>query len=183
MKDRSANFSLLSQKEVDVLVSFLTNKNFYESDVLSQDSVDKLIYLLNGEWGSSHIELYDPFFKPLKDVMMEKGLRTSETEICELTCSVGDDGKLKLRAVNTQSGKEMDVTPQIFDSEETVSEWGRIMSPVTFNRLARVLDLKYSVDTYSKICKNFAEQNFGDKDAQLPALYYPTNEHQVAAML
>lgn len=183
MKDRSDNFSLLSQKEVDVLVSFLTKNNGVDSDVLSQESVDKLVYLLNGHLGSAHLELYDPFVKPLKDVIAERGLRTDGDEICELTFSVKEDGKLQLRAVNKNTGKEMDITPKIFDDKEIVDEWGCSMSPATFNRLARVLGLKYTADTYDGICKIFAQHNYGDKNAHLPALYYPTNEHLVVTML
>lgn len=41
------NFSLLSQDEIDTLVEFLTEKSTdIESDVLSQESIDKLISMM-----------------------------------------------------------------------------------------------------------------------------------------
>ena len=42
------NFSLLSQEEIDTLIAFLSEKsNFVESEVLSQDSIDKLACLVS----------------------------------------------------------------------------------------------------------------------------------------
>ena len=45
-KDKNTSFSLLNQREIDTLVKFLTeSKNAVNSDVMSQNSIDKLIRL------------------------------------------------------------------------------------------------------------------------------------------
>ena len=64
------SFSLLNQKEVDALVDFLNDKrNSINSDVMNQNSIDKLITLITGD--SNHIIL-DLFLLPLISVLMKK---------------------------------------------------------------------------------------------------------------
>lgn len=180
---QNANFSLLSQQEIDVLVKFLTDKQFIESDVLSQVSIDKLVALLNGDLGHSHQGLYDPSIRPIKDMMKNLGVRENEDDICELKLDIREDKSLHFFAVNVNTGKSMDISPKTFDEGETVEEWGHCMSPLTFNRMAHMLGLKYSAQTYSDICTLFAERNYGDREARLPALYIPTNEQNVMVLL
>ena len=47
--DNNNSFSLLSQQEIDTLVSFLTDKKAVNSDVLSQKSIDKLISFIQSD--------------------------------------------------------------------------------------------------------------------------------------
>ena len=47
---QSQSYSLLSQEEIDVLVDFLNaKKGSVNSDVMSQKSIDKLIYLITSD--------------------------------------------------------------------------------------------------------------------------------------
>ena len=64
------NFSLLNQQEIDALVGFLNdNRSTIDSDVMNQDSVDKLIRLITGD--SEHIitSFFDPFSAKMEDIL------------------------------------------------------------------------------------------------------------------
>ena len=63
MKDTlNPSYSLLNQKEIDALVEFLLEKkNSVDSDVMSQESIDKLIALITSNSRSIIMDLFDPF--------------------------------------------------------------------------------------------------------------------------
>lgn len=180
---QNVNFSLLSQEEIDVLVEFLTDNKFIESDVLSQESIDKLVSLLLGDIKKPHMEIMDPILRPVKDILKEEGIRGDDSELCVLHFKTGEDKFIKLYVTNEKTNKRVEIFPNIIDREDKSSSWGYCMSPVTFNRLARVLDVKYAAETYEEICKLFARVNFGSEDAEVPAIYFPTNEHLIRTLL
>lgn len=179
---QDTNLSLLSQKEVDALVTFLTS-NSIERNVLSQDSVDRLVSLLRGNVGRMHMDFFDTIVKPVKDFLQEKGLRQDVSEICVLSMETDETGFMKLFATNKDTGKKLEITPEAFGEEDSEAGWGFSMAPINFNRLARILDLKYTADTYDSLCKLFAERNYGSKDAAMPAIYFPTKAHLIETLL
>ena len=63
MKDTlNPSYSLLNKKEIDALVEFLLEKkNSVDSDVMSQESIDKLIALITSNSRSIIMDLFDPF--------------------------------------------------------------------------------------------------------------------------
>ena len=62
---QSQSYSLLSQEEIDVLVDFLNaKKGSVNSDVMSQKSIDKLIYLIT----SDKQQIIKDLCNPLNDV-------------------------------------------------------------------------------------------------------------------
>ena len=51
------NFSLLSQEEIDILIKFLKeNCDVVESEVLSQESIDRLILMMKGFSRDKHLK-------------------------------------------------------------------------------------------------------------------------------
>lgn len=179
---QDTNLALLSQKEVDALVTFLTG-NSIEQNVLSQESVDRLVALLRGDVGRTHMDFFDTIVKPAKDFLQEKGIRRDVSEICVLSVETDGTGFMKLFATNKDTGEMMEITPEVFDEEDKEAGWGFSMAPISFNRLARILDLRYTTDTYDKVCKLFAEKNYGSEDAYMPAVYYPTQTHLLQTLL
>lgn len=163
---QKVNFSLLTQKEIDVLVGFLTHNDFLESDVLSQASIDKLVTMILGD------------SKAAGDMLLNADFRKDASQVCVLGFENDSSGFIKLFATNKDTGMVAEITPATFNDGELGAGWGHVMSPADFNHLACYLDLKYSEETYTRLCELFAEKNFGSKDAHLPTLYLPTKEQQ-----
>lgn len=168
---QKVNFSLLTQKEIDVLVGFLTHNDFLESDVLNQSSIDKLVALILGDSATAG------------NIMLNSEFRKDKSELCVLGFEIDSSGFIKLFATNKDTGMVSEITPETFDEEEKSTGWGCVMSPADFNHLACYMDLKYSEATYTRLCELFAEKNFGSKEAHLPTLYLPTGEQHKRALL
>ena len=163
---QSQSYSLLSQEEIDVLVDFLNaKKGSVNSDVMSQKSIDKLIYLITSDKQQIIKDLCNPLNDVNSSLLETMHFRENFEEICTLSCTTDPQtGFLKLTATNTKNGNEN-------DSEE----WGVCISPLMFNHLARVLSLVYTTETHERICSIFAKENYNDENYPIPAFYMPTN--------
>ena len=142
------SFSLLNQKEVDALVDFLNDKrNSINSDVMNQNSIDKLITLITGDSNHIILDLFDPFASVDPSLLAALDFRIDEKDVCELCCSVDDSsGFISLSARNTITGKILSITPKLINENDT-DEWGYSISPVFFNRIAKIFNLKYTTET------------------------------------
>lgn len=179
-----ANLTLLTQKEIDALVDFLSNHNFVSDEVLNQNSVDKLIHLVKHN-DINRVHLDDIGLKaPAEyDILQELHIREDASEVCELLCSVDEATQfLVLTAKNTVTGKEMVISPSVLDRNELVSSsstcWGYCITPILFDKIARIFTLKYSRTTYETVYNIFAEKNFGSSAQNVPTFYCPTS-HQL----
>lgn len=178
-----ANLSLLTQQEIDTLVNFLSNHDFVSDEVLSQNSVDKLIHLVKHN-DINRVQLDEVGLKaPAEyDILQELHIREDISEVCELLCSVDERTQfLVLTAKNTVTGKEKVITPAVLDRRELIesaSNWGYSITPILFDKIARIFTLKYSRKTYEMIYNLFAEKNFGSAEQKVPAFYCPTS-HQL----
>ncbi len=125
------SFSLLNQKEVDALVDFLNDKrNSINSDVMNQNSIDKLITLITGDSNHIILDLFDPFASVDPSLLAALDFRIDEKDVCELCCSVDDSsGFISLSARNTITGKILSITPKLINENDT-DEWGYSISPV-----------------------------------------------------
>ncbi|MCH5266910.1 MAG: hypothetical protein J1E62_01090 [Lachnospiraceae bacterium] len=184
MKDvQTQSFSLLSQEEIDILVTFLnSNKNSVNSDVMSQQSIDKLIHLITGD---NHImrDLFDPLIAVESSLLESMEFRKSTDELCELRCQIAEDtGYLKLTAFNTVTEKTVEITPQTLN-EKDVTEWGKFIAPVIFNRLARALSLKYTTETHEEICAIFAKNAYGDENHPISVIDMPSNVYLLEVLI
>ncbi len=172
--NQNQSYSLLTQEEIDVLVHFLTDKrSSVHSDVMSQQSIDKLIYLITND-RKQLMNMLDPLVCVEPELLKNKGFRENEDDLCELRCTVADNGYLKLTAYNTVSDASMEITPDLFCANDT-SEWGMCISPMTFNRLAKALDLRYTTETHEQVSSIFAKTIFGDENHPISSIHLPTN--------
>lgn len=178
------SYSLLNQKEIDALVEFLTEKKTsVDSDVMSQESIDKLINLITHDSRRIIMDFFDPFANVDPNLLANLNFRDNKEELCELRCLVDDaTGYVKLIAYNTVTGKELTITPNIVNENDT-EDWGFSISPTFFNRLARILSFKYTAETHDTICNIFAKHTYGATDHKIPEIYLPTNDNLLACLM
>lgn len=176
----SDSFSLLTQKEIDTLITFLSKKEEgVTRDVLSQNSIDKLIHLIsNTDINKVRLDALDSLeLKPTFDILKELQLREDSSELCELCFTVDSETDFVcLYAKNIQTGKEYQITPSTLDRTELINGstyWGYSIAPVLFDKIARIFNLKYSRQTYEDICFLFVKKNFGSSEQGIPSLYCP----------
>ncbi|MDE7051286.1 MAG: hypothetical protein K2O92_00025, partial [Lachnospiraceae bacterium] len=62
-------------------------------------------------------------------------------------------------------------------------EWGYSISPVFFNRIAKIFNLKYTTETHDKICNIFAKHTYGSESHKIAEIYLPTNSALLECML
>lgn len=185
MKDTlNPSYSLLNQKEIDALVEFLLEKKTsVNSDVMSQESIDKLISLITHDSGRIIMDFFDPFANIEPALLSNLNFRDNSDELCELHCSVDDStGYIKLTAHNTVTGKELLITPNLINENDT-EDWGYSISPTFFNRLARILSFKYTTETHDTVCTIFAKHTYGTADHEIPEIYLPTNDNLLECLM
>ncbi len=168
------SYSLLTQDEIDTLVSFLIDKkNAVDSDVMNQQSIDKLIYLITHD-RRQLMSMLDPLSCIDSEYLKKKNFRQNDQEICEVRVTTNEEGYLQLTAYNLTTSQTLEITPAIM-SDNDAEDWGKCLAPVTFNRLAKNLGLKYTPETYEQICNQFSKINYGDETHAIPVLHLPTN--------
>jgi len=172
MTKTTNNNTLLSQKEIDALISFLTQHNKVQDTVLSQESIDKLVSLLqgNGEIDANIFELSD------YDTFKSASVNLSDYS---LVCNIDEETQyIKITAKNA-NGNSVKITPAGLEYSKfakDTSEWGYCIEPAVFDRLASVYKMKYSAEDYETICRIFALKRYGNENAVIPRLYLPTPE-------
>ena len=171
------NMSLLSQDEIDALITFLIEKKDSDSisgDILSQSSINKLIELVkaipfldkNVLLNTAAIKADASSFFANKD--NRKGY--------ELTFKLDDKEQLIIFACNVDTEDIVTITPLMISSSETSNlpdTWGVCVSPNTFHCISKILDLHYSDETFKAISALFAKKMYGSEDVSIPAFYLP----------
>ena len=157
------NFSLLTQEEIDILVSYLTGNNKQvESQVLTQDSIDKLIHLMRkyrigenkSQDGLTNINAVSDVLGGEKDWYLEVLFE--------------ENAFLQLYAKKQE--KMVKITPRGYSAGcfvEDESQWGYAISPGKFCSVASVYGLSFTKATYEKVIKRYAKINFGDENYAL----------------
>nr|WP_315101837.1 hypothetical protein [uncultured Catonella sp.] len=169
------NMSLLSQNEIDALISFLNynkNNNPISGDILSQNSINKLIELVKS------IPSLD------KNVLLNTAAIKADASSFladkkdingyELTFKIDENKQVILFACNVKTDDIIKVSPQMItfsNSDNYPKTWGTCISPATFCFIARLLKLGYSDETLANISSLFAEKMYGSADAVVPAFY------------
>lgn len=178
------SFSLLNQKEVDALVDFLNDKrNSINSDVMNQKSIDKLITLITGDSDHIILDLFDPFASVDPGLLAALDFRMDDNDVCELTCTLDDvTGYVTLTARNMVTEKTLKITPKLINENDT-EEWGYSISPVFFNRIAKIFNLKYTTETHDTICNIFAKHTYDSESHKIAEIYLPTNSALLECML
>ena len=174
---KTDSFSLLNQIEIDTLVKFLTDqKNTVDSDVMSQNSIDKLINLIQTDKERLALNIAYAYSDVDVSTWSHLNFRKSADEVCELRISKDTEGGyVSLSIINTVSGETTLLSPNNFDEHDT-KEWGLSIPPTTFCQIATLLSLKFTQETYDTVCNMYAQHNYNDKNHKLPEIFLPDNE-------
>ena len=183
-QDKNTSFSLLNQREIDTLVKFLTeSKNTVNSDVMSQNSIDKLIRLFKTDKERISLSSLLSFDDFEAAVLKNLQFRTNVNESCELRCNIDEETKfIELSIFNTVTEEIHTLTPNAFDKDDT-SGWGFAIPPAFFSQIAHSLSLKYTQATYDFVCSTFAKHNYGSEDHIIAEIYLPDNQVLVGSIL
>jgi len=181
-QNNNDSFSLLNQQEIDTLIRFLTEKkNAVDSDVMSQNSIDKLINLIQTD--SKRITLSTLItYGNINDAVL-KDFRSEGQEPCQLQFALNQDTRfVELTISNPTTGKTMALTPCHLDKDDT-EDWGLSIPPSVFIHIALGLELKFSQATYDAVCDAYAAHTFGSTDHKIPEIMLPDNDLLVQCLL
>lgn len=177
------SFSLLSQKEIDTLIRFLSQKdNQIARDVLSQDSIDKLIHLIeSNDVNKVRVNTVESVNLHAKaDILLKLHLKENPSQPCELRYTIDSETQyLHLYAHNMETEEEIEITPLTLnpnDPDNAKSGWGYCMAPIMFDTVASILRTKFTRETFDGICALFARLNFGSSTTPLASIYFPNSE-------
>lgn len=188
------NKVLLSQKEIDTLLSFLLDKKDNVSgEVLDQASIDKLILLLRSDnlpklrFDSTVPDNHGSLNSALIVLDGNENLGDLQSH-CRLIYEIEPvNGYFKVICRNSKTKHDFNITPSCVEQlkyfVDEHSTWGFSIPPIIFDRIATLVQVKYSKDNYSKICEIFAETMFGDKKYVLPGFYLPTEQSLLQNMV
>lgn len=186
------NMVLLSQEEIDTLIQFLTvKKDSVDSGVLNQESIDKLILLIK------NADLADLKLKTLLSITANREEKAIDLEKLhavdelvkkrELIFKLNDTtGYVELYAADSKSDQEIAITPNNLNDlsiSEDSSRWGYAIAPATFQHVARIFKLKYTMETYTAICERFALKIYGDMNSEIPAIFLPDREEMLESLI
>ena len=176
------NMALLSQSEIDTLISFLSSekdKSGVGSEVLSQDSIDKLISLIKtGNAASEQFAVNLPVSTSEDAKIIDFFKKADKTYSDKATYELLFEkkrGKISVNGKNTQSGALVPIRPCDVADGAPASEdnWGACIMPSMFDLIATYFHIKYTKDTMDVVCSTFAKVMFGKEDATIPAVYLP----------
>lgn len=181
-QNNNDSFSLLNQQEIDTLIRFLTEKkNAVDSDVMSQNSIDKLITLIQTD--RERIALGSFFTYGNINNAFLKDFRKDNQEACQLQFALNQDTKfVELSIFNPATEQTMTLTPALLDESDT-EEWGFSIPPSIFIHIALGLELKFSQNTYDAVCDAYAAHNFGSSNHKIPETLLPDNDLLVECLL
>ncbi len=173
------NRALLSQDEIDALVSFLTMKETVGNEVLDQQSIDRLVKVLSeqknekeeGKETEAGRFLGNAILSVEQDIAVQR-------EQCTLLYEKDAQDMAHILCVNRTTGVRYEITPECLQQaslvESAEESWGRAVVPVLFDLAAMQLQVKYTAEVFSKVCADYARIVFGNESAQLPNIYLPT---------
>lgn len=173
----SDNKALLSQEEIDALVSFLKKKDKIGNDVLDQTSIDRLVEILNEAKANEEAVSGSGRFYGNSVLSVEQDIAV-QREQCTLLYEKDSKNYAHIICENVVSGMRYEITPECLNQsclvESTGESWGFAIMPVLFDLAAMQLQVKYSADVFSKVCADYAELMFGNAKVNLPNVYLPT---------
>lgn len=169
--------ALLSQEEIDALVSFLKTNDKIGNEVLDQTSIDRLVEILNEAKANDETAAGSGRFYGNSVLSVEKDI-TVQREQCILLYEKDGRNHAHIVCENVVTGMRYEITPECLNQsclvESTGEGWGFAIMPVLFDLAAMQLQVKYTAEVFSKVCGDYAELLFGDKNVELPNAYLPT---------
>ena len=171
------NRTLLSQSEIDALVSFLKRKDKIGNQVLDQTSIDRLVEILseakaNGDTPVSKSRFYgNAVLSVEEDIAVQR-------EQCTLLYEKDEKNYVHIVCENVVTGARYEITPECLNKsclvESTGETWGYAVMPVLFDLAAMQLQVKYTAEVFSRVCSDYAGLLFGKPNVELPNVYLPT---------
>ncbi|MDE7300137.1 MAG: hypothetical protein K2N94_15175, partial [Lachnospiraceae bacterium] len=77
-----------------------------------------------------------------------------------------------------RNDKEYGITPKCMEQVRYIdgddSQWGYAVPPLTFDKMAVLLSVKYTKSSFDQVTRVFSERMFGQEGIQVPDLYMPT---------
>lgn len=179
------NKVLLSQTEIDTLLSFLLDKKHtVDSAIMDQDSIDKLIRLLQTK-DQLHLR-FDSLLPASKRnngnalLILDNNENLGEQAgDCRLCFELLPDGQAEVSCYNEKTKHRFRISPSCYEqlryfSDES-SVWGYSIAPILFDAIASLLHVTYTKDSYTRVCNRFSEINYGSPDAPISPLYLPSD--------
>lgn len=189
----SENMALLSQNEIDALVKFLLEKQNIQSGVLDQGSIDRLVNVLQDKtfiqkMGSAEEPMLNTTTKTVAQLLLLEGEQdlVVQQRNYELLFERGNNGMVQVVCQSRMSAKRHVITPACLEQSrytEEESSWGRTISPLVFDTISGMLHIRYSKETFLRVCDCFAEVVYGDKNAEIPSFYMPNGSSLMQHML
>ena len=171
------NRALLSQEEIDALVSFLKTKDKIGNEVLDQASIDRLVEILTEAKVNEEPVMGGGRFYGNAVLSVEKDIAV-QREQCTLLYEKDELNYAHIVCENYVTGMRYEITPECLSQscfvESSGERWGFAVMPVLFDLAALQLQVKYTAETFSKVCKDYAKVLFGSSKAELPNVYLPT---------
>ncbi len=173
----SDNKALLSQDEIDALVSFLKKKEKVGNDVLDQTSIDRLVEILNEAKANEEAAAGSGWFCGNSVLSVEKDIAV-QREQCVLLYEKDNKNYAHIVCENVVTGMRYEITPECLNQsclvESRGESWGYAVMPMLFDLAAMQLQVTYSAEVFSKVCKDYAEIVYGSAKTELPNVYLPT---------
>ena len=173
----SDNKALLSQEEIDALVSFLKKKDKIGNNVLDQVSIDRLVEILNEAKSNGEASGRGSRFYGNAVLSVEQDIAV-QREQCVLLYEKDERKYVHIVCENTITGMRYEITPECLSQScfvESMGEsWGFAIMPALFDLAALQLQVKYTAEVFSEVCRDYAELLYGDAEAELPNVYLPT---------
>ncbi|MDY6323894.1 MAG: hypothetical protein SPL99_02345 [Catonella sp.] len=171
------NMSLLSQQEVDTLINFIKEQNgsSVNGEVLSQNSVDKLISIIQSAADKKRgLTLNKSAVKNgTSSIFAAKGADPHEYE---LTFKCNDEGQVCLYACKVDTEELISIAPQAVTDHPNAKApktWGKCIVPAAFAEVASELGMNYSDETMDSLKTLFAKVMYGNPDTPIPSVYLP----------
>lgn len=173
------NKTLLSQQEIDTLISFLQeNRDVPIGSVLDQDSIDKLIETI--KYNNANGIYFDKDFSSSiinrdKSAFINDNNGTAlDVADCSLITETADNGFVRIYCLDNGTGLRYKLTPSCLSEGRFVdddSEWGLAVSGSILKAIAKLFSVPVSEEVLNNANKNFAGLLFGDENAAVPAFY------------
>lgn len=174
------NMALLSQSEIDTLIEFLNRekeKKIVESQVLSQESIDKLISLIHGHREQAYragisLTAAEESRQVLQEFYAAQKVDHSEAERQKLWMSVNEKDQVELCVGDGAENVHIRIMPEhlrnlAFQGES--AGWGVCVMPAVFAQVAAYFNLKYTDEMMAQVCKRYALKMYGDENSVVPA--------------
>ncbi|MBR4341479.1 MAG: hypothetical protein IKP88_02005 [Lachnospiraceae bacterium] len=173
------NKTLLTQTEIDTLITFLENHDDTPiGAVLDQSSIDKLIEIIkyNNNKGIFFSKETSIDLTSQENALQLKNSSGNilDPEACSIIYEKGEDGFAKIFCLDSTTNTLIKLTPSCLiqkDFIEDDSKWGFAVPPRTLLKLSRLFNIKCSADTLLNAERDFAEIMYGDRNAKIADFY------------